>query len=70
MHKVTKCEGKGCPLKETCLRFTIPVRTKPRQDYFSISPWRERNGAVKCEFFMPDDTIDPIRPFLTKPKTL
>ena len=46
MADITMCDGKDCPLKETCLRFTSEPN-KHRQSYFTHAPYK--NG--KCEFF-------------------
>lgn len=65
-HDITKCEGLACPLKENCLRFTLPERVKPKQDYFYFAPYKA--DREKCEFFIQDETLNPILKFLnTKP---
>jgi hypothetical protein len=44
MTDITKCTGEGCPLKETCYRFTAPAEMY--QSYFMTPP--VLNG--KCEY--------------------
>jgi hypothetical protein len=44
MTDITKCTGEGCPLKETCYRFTAPAEMY--QSYFMAPP--VKNG--KCEY--------------------
>lgn len=48
MTDITKCTGDGCPLKETCHRFTAP--TGMYQSFFFEVPIR--NG--KCEYHWPN----------------
>jgi|APGre2960657373_1045057.scaffolds.fasta_scaffold175094_2 hypothetical protein len=36
MSDITKCKGEGCPMKETCHRFTDPATEY--QSYFTESP--------------------------------
>lgn len=70
MADITMCEGKDCPLKEKCRRFT-DTPTPKRQSWFTISPWKENNGVIKCEFFWGDNSdqiIEQIKDIL-KPKT-
>jgi hypothetical protein len=45
MTDITKCTGEGCPLKETCYRFTAP--TGMYQSFFFGVPIK--NG--KCEMY-------------------
>jgi hypothetical protein len=45
MTDITKCTGEGCPLKETCYRFT--ATTGMYQSFFLEVPIR--NG--KCEYY-------------------
>ena len=42
----TKCGGEGCPLKETCYRFTAKP-TEFRQSYFTEPPVKKG----KCEYY-------------------
>ncbi len=46
MADITKCNGKNCPLKEDCYRFTAPSN-KYRQSYFVETPKLKKNGV--CE---------------------
>lgn len=45
MTDITKCAGDGCPLKETCHRFTAPAEMY--QSFFMTPP--VKNG--KCEYY-------------------
>jgi hypothetical protein len=45
MTDITKCAGDGCPLKETCHRFTAPAEMY--QSFFMTPP--VKNG--KCEMY-------------------
>ena len=42
----TKCEGKGCPFKEECYRFTAPVN-EYRQSYFINVPYNKETNTCK-----------------------
>lgn len=46
---ITKCEGKDCPLKESCYRFTAKEDKayKAYKSYFAEPPFE----AGKCEMF-------------------
>ena len=46
MADITKCEGKGCPLKETCYRFTA-VDSKFMQSYFTETPYNKEKENCK-----------------------
>lgn len=48
MADITKCDGKGCDLKEKCYRFT--ANDGFRQSYFAETPI---NGGV-CDYFWED----------------
>ena len=43
----TKCEGKGCPLKETCYRFTAKDN-EYGQSYFTETPYNKEKE--NCEY--------------------
>ena len=45
MTDITKCTGEGCPLKETCYRFTAPAEMY--QSFFMDSPIKDG----KCEYY-------------------
>ena len=45
MADISKCEGVGCDIKESCYRFMVPAGIY--QTYFVSSP-KEDDG---CEFF-------------------
>ena len=44
---ITMCKGKGCPIKEKCLRYK-GQSYKLYQSYFMESPYHKG----KCEFFI------------------
>lgn len=43
MTDITKCSGEGCPLKETCYRFT--AKASDWQSWFAEVPYKDG----KCE---------------------
>ncbi len=47
MADITMCEGKDCPLKETCYRFTAIVN-EFRQSYFTETPYNKEKE--NCEY--------------------
>ena len=47
MPDIAKCEGTGCPLKETCYRFTA-TPSEFRQSYFLNIPYDEE--TKNCEY--------------------
>jgi hypothetical protein len=49
-HDITHCCGQGCPLKETCLRYTGEVVGK--QDFFTRLPY----GLISlnCKYYLDD----------------
>jgi hypothetical protein len=47
MTDITKCSGEGCPLSETCYRFTA-VGDPYYQSYFVQPPYKEDTG---CSMF-------------------
>jgi len=49
MPDITKCEGKDCPIKETCYRFTSPD-SEYRQSYFMKIPYNHTSKI--CDYFM------------------
>lgn len=51
---ITMCEGKTCPLKDHCYRYTA----KPnefRQSYFVEEPYKIKNNKFKCDYLWTDD---------------
>lgn len=46
MSDITKCKGEGCPMKETCHRFTDPA--EEYQSYFTESPIKDDG---KCDMY-------------------
>lgn len=49
MADITKCEGKNCPLKESCYRYTAKDN-EYRQSYFIKTPYSFLNK--KCDEYM------------------
>ena len=48
MPDITMCEGKDCPLKETCYRYTAKP-SEFRQSYFAEVPFNKEEK--KCDHF-------------------
>jgi hypothetical protein len=46
MPDITMCEGKNCPIKENCYRYTAKPN-EYRQSYFVTPPYQDG----KCEHF-------------------
>jgi hypothetical protein len=49
MPDITMCEGKDCPLKEDCYRYTA-IPNEYRQSYFMNPPYNKEEG--KCDHHM------------------
>lgn len=49
MSDITMCEGKGCPKKETCYRFTVTPDTY-WQAWFAGTPTTENE---ECPYYYP-----------------
>lgn len=50
MPDISMCDGVGCPIQNSCYRFTAsPSRW---QSYLSVSPYERERKA--CDFFMED----------------
>jgi len=47
MADITKCEGKDCPLKENCYRYTAEP-SEYSQAYFTEPPIKDG----KCEYYL------------------
>ena len=47
MADITKCEGKDCPLKEKCYRFTAKAN-EYGQSYFTETPYNKETKT--CEY--------------------
>lgn len=48
MSDITKCEGKDCPIKENCFRFTVKSNSM-WQSYFMEVPYNKE--TKNCEFY-------------------
>ena len=48
------CEGTGCPIKETCYRFTAKP-SEYRQSYISVPPFKKDKT---CEYYWNTRPID------------
>jgi hypothetical protein len=51
MPDISKCSGEGCPMKETCYRFTA-IADKLWQSYFMNAPIKEDNT---CDYYWPNE---------------
>lgn len=66
MADISKCCGKGCPIKERCYRFTAP--TNPLSQSVIAPPGEYRENGFICDMFrdnMPsiiDHILDSSRP--------
>ena len=49
MPDITMCEGKDCPLKETCYRYTAKP-SEYLQSYFTEIPYNKEEN--KCDYHM------------------
>lgn len=47
MSDISKCEGKGCPLKDTCFRYT--VQADPEYQSYIKEPYDPQTDA--CDFY-------------------
>ena len=50
MPDISKCDGKNCPLKEKCYRFTA-TSDKYGQSYFSEPPFTIVEEKFNCNYF-------------------
>lgn len=50
MADITKCKGKGCPIKKTCYRFTA-TESEFRQAWLLGTPVEEIDGKFECAFY-------------------
>ena len=53
MPDITKCNGDGCPMKESCHRFTAPA--EEYQSHFETPPVKEDG---RCEMYWGDAAQD------------
>ena len=53
MADISKCEGTGCPLKESCYRYTAPSNTFWQA--YIVPPFKTNNGVFSCEMFWGQD---------------
>lgn len=49
MTDISKCKGKGCPIRKECYRYTCEA-DKRHQSYFMLSPYKDGD----CKYFIPD----------------
>jgi hypothetical protein len=47
---ITKCDGKGCPIKERCKRYTTRAHDL-WQSFFTYPPFTIDKGKFTCEYF-------------------
>jgi len=50
MPDIAMCEGKDCPIKEACYRYTA-TPSEYRQSYFAEIPYNKEED--KCDHYMP-----------------
>jgi|694.fasta_scaffold31924_9 hypothetical protein len=50
MSDITKCNGKECPHKETCYRFTAAAN-EFRQSWFMGTPFTMEGDSIKCNSY-------------------
>ncbi len=63
MSDITKCKGEGCPMKETCRRFT--ANEGPMQSYFAEIPLIIIRNIASCDMYW-GETQDHVFNFLKK----
>lgn len=49
MPDITMCEGKNCPIKNTCYRYT--AKADSYQTYFTESPYIKNDKIGTCEYW-------------------
>ncbi len=49
MADITMCSGVGCPMRDTCYRYTAPVGM--RQSYFMEPPIRQKVDGYDCSHY-------------------
>ena len=49
MPDITKCEGTGCPLKESCKRFAVES-SEYKQSFFLYVPYHSVDK--KCDYYL------------------
>lgn len=54
MPDITKCEGKGCPIKESCWRYTS--EDDQRQTYFALKEGESLYRGGSCHYYWKDDS--------------
>lgn len=50
---ITMCKGTGCPLRNSCYRFTA-TPNEYRQSYFVVEPFVYSHGYGRCVEFVPN----------------
>jgi len=55
MADITMCDGKDCPLREKCYRFTA-FANQWRQSYFMETPYNKEEN--KCDEYWEDKSIN------------
>jgi len=57
MSDITKCDGKDCPVKEQCYRFSATPH-EFMQSYFTDSPGEIVDGKFQCDEYWGDNGKD------------
>jgi hypothetical protein len=55
MPDISMCTGKGCPMKDSCYRFT--AKPSYRQAYLSVPPFQDGG----CRYWWPKDKNETSR---------
>lgn len=55
MSDLTKCEGKKCPIKDKCYRYTSKSG-EYQQSWFTKEPFKIKKGVFKCDMFWGENT--------------
>lgn len=55
MADITACEGKDCPFKDKCYRYTCP-KNPYRQSYFVEIPFDK--DKADCKYFSPNSKVE------------
>ena len=54
MSDLTKCEGKKCPIKDSCYRYTS--KGGMWQSWFTKEPFKIKKKVFTCDMFWGEDT--------------
>ena len=58
---ISKCCGRDCPIKESCIRFTTPANPNKNFQSYIASPGNfDEQGVYSCEMLWPMATMEEI----------